>query len=278
MMPKLSCADFSFPLLTHDHSLDLIAMLGFKGVDIGLFERRSHLWPSREFREVAKSARKLRRKLQARGLVASDIYLQADPDFVPYAANHPEVGRRRKARRLFEQTLEYAHGCGAAHLSALPGAAFAQERRTDSFKRCCDEMSWRVERAAQARIPFGIEAHVGSIVPKPGDAMRLLQNVPGLTLTFDPTHFVYAGFSESQFEPLLAHASHHHCRGGRRGRLQCSFKDNQIDYRRIVRSARRAGYQGWFCMEYVWIDWEHCNETDNLSETIRFRNLLRERT
>ena len=35
MRYPLACADFTFPLLTHEHSLDLIAMLGFEGVDIG---------------------------------------------------------------------------------------------------------------------------------------------------------------------------------------------------------------------------------------------------
>ena len=43
MKPKLACADFTFPLLPHAKVLDLIAMLGIKGVDIGLFEDRSHL-------------------------------------------------------------------------------------------------------------------------------------------------------------------------------------------------------------------------------------------
>lgn len=40
---QLSCADFTFPLLQHDKVLDLIALLEFKGVDIGLFSGRSHL-------------------------------------------------------------------------------------------------------------------------------------------------------------------------------------------------------------------------------------------
>jgi NAD(P)-dependent dehydrogenase (short-subunit alcohol dehydrogenase family) len=31
-------------------------------------------------------------------------------------------------------------------------------------------------------------------------------------------------------------------------------------------------------IEYVWIDWEHCNEVDNVSETILFRDFLRQRT
>ena len=36
-----------------------------------------------------------------------------------------------------------------------------------------------------------------------------------------------------------------------------------------------TGYAGYLGIEYVWIDWEHCNEVDNLSETIRFRDMLR---
>ena len=56
MTLKLACADFTFPLLPHDKSLDLIALLGFEGVDIGLFEGRSHLWPSRVFADLEASA------------------------------------------------------------------------------------------------------------------------------------------------------------------------------------------------------------------------------
>ena len=69
---RLACADFAFPLLPHDNVLDLIAALRFEGVDIGLFEGRSHLWPSREFAQLAKSARLLGRKLADRGLQAAD--------------------------------------------------------------------------------------------------------------------------------------------------------------------------------------------------------------
>ena len=65
MTLKLACADFTFPLLPHEYVLQLIAMLEFKGVDIGLFEERSHLWPSREFENVTQSAQRLKKKLGA---------------------------------------------------------------------------------------------------------------------------------------------------------------------------------------------------------------------
>ncbi|MBV7327611.1 hypothetical protein KFU94_04980 [Chloroflexi bacterium TSY] len=57
---NLACADFTFPLLDHDSVLQLISMLDLQGVDIGLFEQRSHLWPSNEFANVSQSARRLK--------------------------------------------------------------------------------------------------------------------------------------------------------------------------------------------------------------------------
>jgi sugar phosphate isomerase/epimerase len=99
MNPRFACADFTFPLLSHEQVLDLIAMLGFEGVDIGLFEGRSHLQPSGEFRNVRKSARALGRKLADRGLKPADIFLQTAPEFVSLAPNHPDPRRRARARR-----------------------------------------------------------------------------------------------------------------------------------------------------------------------------------
>jgi sugar phosphate isomerase/epimerase len=99
--------------------------------------------------------------------------------------------------------------------------------------------------------------------------------VPGLTLTLDYTHFTRRGLPDAEIEPLVAHASHFHVRGARKGRLQAAFKDNVIDYRRVVRQMTKTKYQGWLGVEYVWIDWQHCNEVDNLCETILYRDFLR---
>jgi sugar phosphate isomerase/epimerase len=275
MKLKLACADFTFPLLSHDAALDLIAMLDFEGVDIGLFEGRSHLWPSREFRSASNSGKKLGRKLSARGLRCADVFLQTDPSFITYATNHPDPARRGRARDWFLKTLDYASACGAKHVTALPGVNFAEETPAASWQRCCDELAWRVQKARSYRIVFGVEAHVGSIAPRPKEALRLVRDVPGLTLTLDYTHFTRAGLPDSAIEPLVAYASHFHARGARKGRLQASFPQNTIDYARVLRAMRRNGYKGYLGVEYVWIDWEHCNEVDNLSETIQLRDFLR---
>src|SRR5665213_2923687 len=144
MKLKLATADFSFPLLRHDNVLDLIAMLDFDGVDIGLFEGRSHLWPSRELKSPTLSGKRLGKKLSARGLRCADVFLQMAPDFVPFAVNHPEAGRRRKARDWFLKTIEYAAAAGAGHVTSLPGVLFDSESAAVSWGRCIEELAWRV--------------------------------------------------------------------------------------------------------------------------------------
>jgi sugar phosphate isomerase/epimerase len=177
---------------------------------------------------------------------------------------------------LFLKTLDYATACGAKHVTTLPGVYFDSEKPADSWQRTCDELAWRVAQAEQHRIVFSVEAHVGSIVPDPKAALRLVQSVSGLTLTLDYTHFTRAGLPDRAAEPLIPHASHFHARGARKGRLQTSFQHNTIDYARVLRAMQKAAYQGYVGVEYVWVDWEHCNEVDNLSETIQLRDFLRE--
>ena len=128
MQLKLACADFTFPLLPHDDALDLIAALGFDGVDLGLFEGRSHLQPSREFRNAGKSAGRLRKKLAERGLKAADVYLQTAADFVSLAPNHPDASRRRKARDLFRVHARLRRGLRRQTRLGLAGRAV--RRRT----------------------------------------------------------------------------------------------------------------------------------------------------
>ena len=278
MSYKLACADFSFPLLPHDKVLQLIAMLDLDGVDVGLFEERSHCWPSREFEDVEKSARNLSCALARHDLLLADVFLQMAPDFTTYAINHPEAARRARARDWFVKTLEYAAAAGSRHVTTLPGVAFPDEPQDASWQRAVEELHWRLNRANDYGLVFAVEAHVGSIAPDPASAAALVRQVPGLTLTLDYTHFTRSGIDDGAVEPLIQHASHFHVRGARPGRLQTAMKDSRIDYRRILDAMAKTGYAGWLGIEYVWIDWEQCNECDNLSETILFRDFLRAAT
>src|SRR6266545_26211 len=215
---KLACADFTFPLLPHEQVFDLIAMLGFEGIDIGLLADRSHLQPADVMPNLSVSARTLADQVRSRGLEFADIFYQAS-SFETMAANHPDAQERHKSRELFLRMLEFTLRCNAPHITGLPGVPWEGESRETSLKGSAEELAWRAEQARQVGVVFAIEPHLGSIVPTPQTAMQLVELAPGLTLTLD--------------------------------------------------------YTGYVGVEYVWIDWERCNEVDNLSEAILLRDHLR---
>lgn len=273
---RLATADFSWPLLPHDRALALIKLLDIEAVDLGLFAGRSHVRPEVVRADVPMWAGILRERLDRCGLELADLFVQGAPTFEPLAINNPDGRAQEEAAALFADMLELARRLGAPGMTILPGSRFGDESPGESIRRSAEALRWRVEAAAEHGIALSVEAHVGSNVDTPEKVLHLLDLVPGLTLTLDYTHFTYAGLPDEAVEPLLPHARHFHCRGAAPGRLQTPFSENTVDYRRVLRRLWELGYGGYFAIEYVWIDWQDCNRTENTCETILFRDLARE--
>ena len=272
---SLACADFTFPLLPHPKALRLIRLLDLKAADIGLFEGRSHLWPSKELKKPERSGKALSDLLSSEGLKCADVFLQTDPDFRRLPINHPGASERAGIRETYKRTVDYAKAAGSKHVTILPGIRVPGEPPSASWQRVREELAWRLDLARASSLHCSVEGHIGSIVPTPPKLMKLVQDVPGLSLTLDFTHFVRQRLDPKQAEPLIPYARHFHVRGAEPGRLQVSHSRNSIDYPSIVAALKEANYSGYLTLEYTWFDWERCNETDNVAETILFRDQLR---
>ncbi|MFT3704093.1 MAG: sugar phosphate isomerase/epimerase family protein [Agriterribacter sp.] len=273
---KISCADFTFPLLQHEKVFDLIALLDVKGIDIGLFSGRSHITAETEFDNLSHNAKVLKQKLNDRGLTLSDIYLQLHTNLAAFAINHPDESKRKYARERFLRFIDYAKEAGTDHITTLPGMHFKEEDVDRSVHRSYEELNWRVEKTKAAGLQFSVEVHTGSPFMKPEDALTLLRSVPGLGLTLDYTHFIRDGYVQQDVDVLLPYAHHFHSRGAKQGRLQTSMSENIIDYPDIIQKLKKLHYSGWIGLEYIWIEWEKCNEADTLSESLRLKKIIEE--
>ena len=243
---RLSCADFTFPLLPHDDVLKLIAMMGFQGVDIGLFEDRSHIYPSHVLPESWRRRRATcRAGSRTRGLEIADVYFQASrPGLPALAINHPDAEERRQARDLFARVVEFTLRCNATHITIEPGLPWDGEPYETSLQRACEELAWRVELAQEAGCVCAVEPNLESLTRTPQQTHRMLEMTPGLTLTLDYSHFAYRAISDGESETLIPHTSHFHARGGHKDRLQSLIQANVIDYPRVVRALHDSGYAG----------------------------------
>ena len=266
-MIRFSCADFTFPILAHDKVLALLALMDFKLVDIGLFTDRSHLQPPDQLDEPEKKGKALQEKAGSHGLEISDVFLQSSLDFRECAINHPDPAVRASEREGFERLVDYTSAAGSSHITGLPGVHF--DENSDAI--CIDEMAWRCWLSKQAGITYAVEPHFGSIMEEPSHAAVLLEAVPGMSITLDHSHYTAQGFDIDLLQPLAKYASHAHARGAARGEMQTSLARNETDFSAVAAHLRGADYSGVICMEYCYIDWENCNRTDNISETLLLR-------
>ena len=273
---KYSCADFTFPLLPHNKALQLIKLLGIDAVDLGIFENRSHHYPSHIAKDPIGKGKQLAHEISMIGLEAADVFLQTGADPPIAAANSPDKSILANNRELFLQTLEFTNKLGCRHITGLPGVIHKGEKFQDDWKRACEETFWRIETAKSAKIVYSIEPHVGSLLPNVDTTLRFIKDCPGLTLTLDYGHFIYQGQTNEFVHPLIPYASHFHARGGAKRKLQTMVQENEIDFKTIMSRFKEIKYSGFICMEYVYVDWEGCNRTDNVSETIRLHELLKQ--
>lgn len=274
---KLGCADNTFRLLQPwESAVEVIRLLDLEAVDVCLMGNRSHLRPEDVRADIPACARRIRDGLGASELQLSDLFCIPWTDFERFAPNHPDPGERARSRALFGDMLELAAQAGAPGMTMLPGVDWPGETHEGSFQRSVEELAWRAEQARAAGVRFSFEPHLGSVAQAPEEAARLCRETQGMVeLTLDYSHFVYQGYDESAIDPLLSHARHLHARGSRHARMQAALKDSTVDFERMVAVARDVGYDGDIGLEYLWIDWEHLNECDTLSETILLRDRLR---
>jgi sugar phosphate isomerase/epimerase len=273
-MIRFATADYSFPLLSWEKSLRLAGDLGMTGIDLSLFQGRSHLKPEEVLANPSAAGARARAAVEATGLTVADVFGIPGKDFVDRCPNHPDAGIRRESREHFRRLVDFAVACESAHLTVLPGMAFDSEDFASSFARCVEELGWRLDVAHGAGLEFAVEGHTGSIISDPAQAGRLVQSVSGLTLTLDLGHWIAQGYKQVDANPLIDYTSHVHARCASPGRLQAPLKTNTIDFEDLVTRLTARHYTGWYAIEYVWIDWEHCNEVDNVSETILLREVL----
>ena len=269
-----SCADFTFPLLPHEKVLDFLRLLEFSAVDLGIFEDRSHHYPSEIAKDPRAAAARLKDSLDRRGLLPADVFVQTGAEPPVAAANDPDPSVRERNVTTFEAMVDFAAHLGAMHLTGLPGVAHEGIAPGADWDLAVEEARRRVAVCREQGITYAVEPHIGSILPDPQTTLRFLEAVPGLTLTLDYGHFIFAGMDNGSVHPLVPHASHFHARGGAEGLLQTPVEDNEIDFPAILGQLRDCGYSGYLCLEYVYVNWAGCNRTDNLSETLRLREQL----
>lgn len=279
---RLSCADYSFPLLPYDVNLALIKGLEFDAVDVAVFSGNPNNSAEEVLADPTGAGRRVKGMIHDTGLVVADVFPIVITDFRPVfdvqsaAPNNPSAEVRRQARDDFRRFVEFTLVCESPGLTILPGCPFEGNDPSRDWGLATEELAWRVQVAQDAGLELGFEPHIGSITETPEVTAQFVSEVPGLKVCLDFAHFVYQGISQERIETLLPISRHHQVRQAADGVMQAISYEGTIDIKRLVRQLVEQNYNGFVAAEYVWMKKWACDRVDNLCETIYVRDQIRE--
>ena len=136
-------------------------------------------------------------------------------DFETLAPNHPDESQPAESRELFLAVVEVAEAVGSPGITQVPGLSWPGEAPEQSLQRAVDELSARADLASARGLGYSIEAHLGSVVEDITLLRVLLEAVPSLDLTLDPSHLQAQSAERATYSDLFLRTRRLHMRGGK---------------------------------------------------------------
>lgn len=267
---KLGCHIWSFNNCTTLEAAKMIKALGISYMDLG---NSPDIDPANILEHIDEEAQRLNKIREETGITFVDAFPQLKPGFT---LNHPDKKQRLRNQQIFSGFMQLAARIDLEGITLSPGKYWPREDPDRSFKRGSEQLKWAVEEGSKHDLKIRIEPHIESITWRPELAVRMVEAVPGLSLTIDHSHFIFHGLPYEQIARLHAYGSHWHARQAKPGQAQCRYDQGQIDFSRIIKDLSHIGYCGYISLEYVYGDWMGMGNIDCITETVKLRDELQD--
>jgi sugar phosphate isomerase/epimerase len=243
-MIRVACSTGVRSTASLDAACRVIGELGFRYADPLAIEGW-HIKPSRLAVDAAGEAARARATLDRHGLACVAVNLGFVHGFTACTdAEH------RENLRVIEGACVLARALETSVITVGPGDS-GPGPGGEILARLADRLNDALAIAGEAGMTLGIETHAGAVVVYPDVARTLLARCPGLTLTYDPSHYIAEEIPVAETLDLLTHASHVHLRNARVGHFQERMDRGGLDMSWMVDRILDAGYDGAISIEYI---------------------------
>lgn len=265
-MLEFACHTWAFNDFTLPEALATIARLGFRYADIG---SGANLNTQRAAENPRKSAEEIRTDLDVFNLKISDLYLMLP------RISLPEEDKRQREIELFKSLVPFAAALGTPGITLSAGLAHPAEDE-EAHDRAVAALREMVKAGQSARLRVSIEPHMDSMAQTPEQALKFVNDVPGLTLTLDWAQMVCQDVFHDDILKLLPHTAHIQIRQAARAQLQTPFDRGRIDVKKVVKDVLAADYKGVLSVEYMNTPgWHGMVAVNAIQESARMRDELR---
>ncbi len=271
----VSGSSWSFVGVTLPESVQIYQTLGIGVVDLIALPDNPDP-PQLASEEILQQPRETARRIRDLGVPIGNLNYNFAANFQERATNHKDPQIRAINLEDYATVVEFCRECQIPSITVLPGILQEDWTREKALAVAAEELDQFTALSRKQGITTTFEAHLGSILESPLDALAFMQANPELKLTLDYGHFTCQGFSQEQIDPLVFHTAHVHLRQAANNKLQARWDDGTLDIPGIISQLQLANYTGFLSLEYEHLDgWMDLDKADVLTETVKMRDLLR---
>jgi sugar phosphate isomerase/epimerase len=209
-----------FPDIPMPDVVDAFIDLEFTTVEIALRENGSPLSPSRIDSDFDKAVH-LARKSHRLEVCSYDLHIDATGE--EYYQQFEAVCRLGKATKVVTLTVP----------SGELGTPFNEE---------VERLQKLVDLAEGEGVRVAMKSQIGRLSEDPDTVKVLCDNVKGLGLTLDPSHYYCGPCSSKSLDKIMGYVFHVHLRDSKKNQLQVRVGQGEIEYGRIVTQLSKVGY------------------------------------
>lgn len=235
-----------FPHLSNEETFEKLVDLQFTNVELVLSDSHE-LKPTDIHADVGKA---VHRCSQTRRLTVCSYYVDIQAEGDEYYEQFESICKLAKATKVVTLTVP----------SGLLGTPFNEE--VERYKS--------LVKIAQAQgVRVGMLSTTGHVSEDPDTVCVICDHVKGLSLSLDPSHYIYQRDHPVDIEKLYKYVHHVYLRDTTRDHLQVRVGQGVVDYGKIVNFLAKHKYQRALC-----VDIQPEDGVDHMAELRKVRLLL----
>lgn len=209
-----------FAELSYQEAVSRLNDLEYTSIEVAMKEHVDQLKPSQVFQDL-ETAFNLCRRTHRLEIVGFDIEIDADGE--AYYQQFSAICALAKATKVVQLTVP----------SGELGTPFNEE---------VEKLRKLVALAETQGVRVSIKSQVGRLSEDPDTVAVLCDNVKGLGLTLDPSHYIVGPHGGKSIDKLMKYVFHVHLRDTSRDALQVRVGQGEIDYGKLVSQLRQQDY------------------------------------
>lgn len=164
---------------------------------------------------------------------------------------------------------QFAACCRLAKATKVVALTVPAAELGTPFNAEIERLQRLVSIASADGVLVGIKTETGRITQDPDTAVVLCDNVKGLGITLDPSHYIYGPHAGNNYDQVMKHVINVHLRDTTKDKLQVRVGQGLIEYGRLITQLAKHRYNRALTVHIT-----EMPEVDHAAELRKMRLLL----